>query len=136
MAHASTLLVGLPITFVLLPVPLSLVPCPVVAYLLARAFRRRGLAWGAFQGLQASLVQSLILLLATVAVVANLPSHLALAFGTAGFLLFLYSNWAAVDTILGYDFHYFFVSNLLKRVSHANICRNEPAGKRFGGGRE
>ncbi len=44
-AHASTLLVGLPITFILLPVPLSLVPCPVVAYLLARAFRRRRLDW-------------------------------------------------------------------------------------------
>ena len=134
-AHASTLLVGLPITFILLPVPLSLVPCPVVAYLLARAFRRRGLAWGAFQGIQASVVQALILLLATVAVVANLPSNLALAFGTAGFLLFLYSIWAAVDTILGYDFNYFVVSNFLKRVSQANLRRNERAGRGFGGGR-
>ena len=124
-AHASALLIGVPLTLLLLPLPLSLVPCPVVAYLIARSFRRRKLVWGAFQGIQASLIQLLVLMLAGITVVGGTIHPLAVTFGTAAFLVFLYSLWGAVDTLLGYDFHYVGISNLLERVSQANLGRRE-----------
>jgi hypothetical protein len=122
-AHGSALLIGVPLSILLLPVPFSLVPCPVVSYLIARSFRRRKLAWGAFQGLQASAIHSSIVIMATVVVVADLPYRLALTLGTAALLLFLYSLWAALDTLLGYDFHYIVISKFLDRVSRVNLDR-------------
>ena len=134
-AHGSALLIGVPLTIFLLPVPFSLVPCPVVSYLIARSFRRRKLAWGAFQGLQATAIQSLIVLLVTVVVVADLPYRLALTLGTSALLLFLYSLWAALDTLLGYDFHYIVISGFLDRVSQVNLARQERSRKWFSGRR-
>jgi hypothetical protein len=123
-----------PLTLLLLPLPLALVPCPVVSYLIARSFRRRKLGWGAFQGMQASLIQLLILALATITKVGDAFPPLALTFGTAAFLVFLYSLWGAVDTLLGYDFHYAGISNLLERVSQANLNRRERRRRWLGGG--
>ena len=132
-AHGSALLIGVPLTVFLLPLPLSLVPCPVVAYLIARAFRRRKLAWGAFQGMQASFVHLLILILMVIASRLNGSLALILVFWTAGVLLFIYSLWGAVDTALGYDFRYMGISSLLDRVSQANLDRQERRRRWFGG---
>ena len=60
---------------------------PMAAYLIARSFRRRRLAWGAF------------------------------------------------DTLLGYDFRYLYIGNLLDRVSRANLDRPELLRRWFGGSR-
>lgn len=124
-AHSSLLLIGLPLTIILLPVPFSLAPCPVVSYLIARYFRRKMLVWGADQSIQASAIQVLIVLIAGFAVLTNLPHRIDLALGTAGFLLFLYTLWAALDTLLGYDFHYILIGNAVRRVSEANLKRRE-----------
>ena len=134
-AHGSALLIGVPLTIFLLDLPFSLVPCPVVSYLISSSFRRRKLAWGAFQGLQASVIHSLIMLTATVIVVADLPYRLALTMGTAAFLLFLYSMWGALDTLLGDDFRYIGISNFLDRVSQANLQRQERSRRWFSGKR-
>ena len=76
--------------------------------------------------MQASAVQLLILLLITgVRVSGNVP-QLALIFGLAAFLVFLYSLWGALDTLMGYDFRYVHIGNLLDRVSQANLSRREP----------
>ncbi|MDP6130142.1 MAG: hypothetical protein QGI50_15920 [Dehalococcoidia bacterium] len=103
--------------------------------MISRSFRRRKLAWGAFQGLQASVIHSLIMLTATVIVVADLPYRLALTMGTAAFLLFLYSMWGALDTLLGDDFRYIGISNFLDRVSQANLQRQERSRRWFSGKR-
>jgi hypothetical protein len=103
--------------------------------LISRSFRRRKLAWGAFQGMQASAIHFLIVITATVVVVADLPYRLALTLGTFAFLLFLYSLWAALDTLLGYDFHYIVISNFLQRVSQVNLDRQERTRKWFSGRR-
>ena len=134
-AHGSALLIGVPLTIFFLPPPLSLLPCPVVSYLISRSFRRRKLAWGAFQGLQASVIHFLIMLIATVVIVGDLPYRLALTAGTVAFLLFLYSVWAALDTLLGYDVRYVGISNFLGRVSQANLGRQERSRKWFSGRR-
>ena len=124
-AHCSLLLIGLPLTFILLPVPFSLAPCPVVAYMLARYFRRRRLVWGAFQSIQASVIQMLILVVAALIMLTNLPPRIDLTLGTVGFLLFLYTLWAALDTLLGYDFHYIMISKVVHQVSEVNFGRQE-----------
>lgn len=124
-AHSSLLLIGLPLTVILLPIPFSLAPCPVVAYMLARFFRRRMLVWGSNQSIQASAIQVLIFLLAGIVVLTNLPRQIDLAFGTVGFLLFLYTLWAAFDTLLGYDFRYVLIGKMVSRVSEANLKRQE-----------
>ena len=81
--------------------------------------------WGAFQGIQATVIQALILLLVGLIVVADLPSSLALGIGTLAFLVFIYSLWAALDTLLGYHFRYFGIGRLLDRVSTVNLGRPE-----------
>ena len=124
-AHSSLLLIGLPLTVILLPIPFSLAACPVVAYMLARFFRRRMLVWGANQSIQASVIQGLIFLVAGMVVFTNLPRQVDLALGTAGFLLFLYTLWAAFDTLLGYDFRYVLIGKVVSRVSEANLKRQE-----------
>ena len=135
LAHGSTLFIGVPLTIWLHGFPLFLAPCPVAAYLIARSFRRRSLAWGAFQGMQASAVQLLILLMAVLMLTAGPVPQLAVLFGTAAFLLFLYSLWGALDTLLGYDFRYAYIGTLLDRVSRANLERPEPRRRWFGGNR-
>ena len=124
-AHSSLLLIGLPLTVILLPIPFSLAPCPVVTYMIARFFRRRMLVWGANQSIQASAIQVLIVLVAGMVVLTNLSRQIDLALGTAGFLLFLYTLWAAFDTVLGYDFRYAFIGKVVARVSEANLKRQE-----------
>ena len=124
-AHSSLLLIGLPLTVILLPIPFSLAPCPVVTYMIARFFRRRMLVWGANQSIQASAIQVLIVLVSGMVVLTNLSRQIDLALGTAGFLLFLYTLWAAFDTVLGYDFRYVFIGKVVARVSEANLKRQE-----------
>lgn len=129
-AHSGLLLIGLPLTIFLLPIPFSLAPCPVVSYLLARFFRRRGLAWGANQSIQASAVQVLIVLVAGLMVLTNMPTGIDLTLGTVALLLFLYTLWGALDTLLGYDFNYILIGNAVRRVSDANLKRQERRGSR------
>jgi len=124
-AHSTLLSIGLPLTIILIPIPFSLAPCPVVAYMLARFFRRRNLAWGADQSIQASAIQVLIFLIAGLVVFTNLPRQMGMAIGTSGFLLFLYTLWAAFDTSLGYDFRYILIGKTVSRVSKANLKRQE-----------
>ena len=128
-AHSSLLLIGLPLTIILLPIPFSLAPCPIVSYLIARYFRRRMSVWGANQSIQASAVQVLIVLVAGLTVLTNMPPIIDLALGTLVFLLFLYTLWAALDTLLGYDFHYILIGNAVRRVSEANLTRQERRGR-------
>ena len=125
LAHLGLLVIGLPLTVVLLPIPFSLAPCPVVAYLIARYFRRRNLVWGAAQGIQASAVQVLIVLIASLTVLTNMPATIDLTMNTAAFLLFLYTLWAALDSLLGFNFHYILIGNAVRRVSEANLSRQE-----------
>jgi chloramphenicol 3-O-phosphotransferase len=47
--------------------------------------------------------------------------------------VFLYSLWGAIDTLLGYDFHYVGISNLLEHVSRTNLNRRERRRRWFGG---
>ena len=133
LAHGSALFIGAPLGIFLPLFPLILLPCPVVAYLIARSFRRRKLAWGAFQGMQASVMQLLILALATGVNLAGTTPILSPLFTTGAFLLFLYSLWGALDTALGYDFRYAGISNLLDRVSQSNLKRPEKRRRWFGG---
>jgi len=53
-----------------------------------------------------------------------------MTFATAWFLLLLYSLWGAVDTLMGYDFRYIFIGNLIEKVSHANLTRIDRRNKR------
>jgi hypothetical protein len=133
-AHGGTLFIGIPLTFFLHEFPLFLAPCPLVAYMISRSFRRRRMAWGAFQGMQAAVVQFVILLLAVGMDNTGAAPNLALVFGLAGFLIFLYSLWGALDTLLGFDFRYFYIGDLLNKVSQANLNRTERKRGWFGFG--
>jgi hypothetical protein len=125
-AHATGLLIGMPILLTgFLPLSLAFIPCPVVSYLIARAFRRRRKAWGAFQGMQASVVQLIIVLLAFIASLVDPEAQLFSIMFAMGALTFLYSLWGAWDTLLGYDFRYIGISQFLDRVSRANLERQE-----------
>ena len=124
-AHGGTLLIGMPLTMFLHEFPLFLAPCPLVAYMISRSFRRRRIAWGAFQAMQATVVQALILLMAVGTIYTSAAPRLPLVFGLLGFLIFLYSLWGALDTLLGFDFRYFYVGDLLNKVSEANLNRPE-----------
>lgn len=55
--------------------------------------------------------------------VTDLPPRLELTVATVWFLLLLYSLWGAVDTLLGYDFRYIVVANLVEKVAYANLNR-------------
>ena len=126
LAHATALLIGMPILLTgFLPLSLAFIPCPVVSYLIARAFRRRRKAWGAFQGMQASVVQLIIVLLAFIASLIDPASRLFSIMFAMGALTFLYTLWGAWDTLLGYDFRYIGISQFLDRVSRANLERQE-----------
>jgi hypothetical protein len=62
----------------------------------------------------------------------SVAARLPLVFGLAGFLAFLYSLWGALDTLLGYDFRYFYVGDFLSKVSEANLKRPERRRRWFG----
>ena len=125
LAHGSALFIGLPLFIFLLPISFAFLPSPVAAYLISRAFRRREMSWGAFQAMQATVIHSLIVVFAALIVVPELPGKIALSFGTLGFLLFVYSLWAAFDTLLGDDFRYVGISNIADRISRVNLARRE-----------
>ena len=99
-AHATPLLVGVPLV-VITPLVggnlfMALVPCPIVAYVISRSFRRRQSAWGAFQAMQAALVQLILLVLifASVLMGEGTPSQVSTLTFVLTFLLFLYTLWA------------------------------------------
>jgi hypothetical protein len=131
-AHGGTLLIGIPLTIFLHEFPLFLAPSPLVAYMISRSFRRRRMGWGSFQAMQATVVQAFILLMAVGMIYTSVAPRLPLVFGLAGFLAFLYSLWGALDTLLGYDFRYFYVGDLLSKVSEANLKRPERRRRWFG----
>ena len=133
-AHGSTLLIGIPLTVFLHEFPLFLAPCPLAAYMISRSFRRRRMAWGSFQAMQATMVQGFILLMAVGMIYTSVAPRLPLVFGLAGFLAFLYTLWGALDTLLGYEFRYFYVGDLLNKVSDANLKRPERRRGWFGFG--
>lgn len=126
-AHGSGLVIGVPLMLTAFPGQpfFALMPCPVVAYFIGRGFRRRGLAWGSFQGLQAALVHFLIVALAFVSNLGDPWSKLMVTAWTTAILLFLYSLWGAWDTAFGYNFRYMGIARLLRRVSEANLRRQE-----------
>jgi len=128
LAHGSGLVIGVPLAVTVFPptdIAIALAPCPVVAYFIGRTFRRRGLAWGSFQGLQATFVHFLIVALAFASSLGDPWSKLSATMWTAAALLFLYSLWGAWDTAFGYDFRYIGIARLLRRVSEANLRRQE-----------
>ena len=71
------------------------------------------------------MIQLVILVLIILTVAAGLPYRLELTFGTVGFLLLLYSLWGAVDALMGYDFRYIFIGDLVEKVSLANLSRTD-----------
>lgn len=135
-AHASPLLVGIPVFFLFLMLGsnlgvMSLIPCPIVAYLISRSFRRRQSPWGSFQGMQAAIAQLILIALALTASFLNgtslsaaVPQIQTFLF-VAAFLLFLYTLWGAWDCAWGYDFRYILLSNFVDRVTAANLRRQE-----------
>ncbi len=84
--------------------------------------------------MQAAVVQLAILLLAFGMDNTGAAPSLALVFGLAGFLIFLYSLWGALDTFMGIDFRYFYIGDLLNKVSQANLIRIERKRGWFGFG--
>ena len=131
-AHAAPLVVGVPLYPLLggLGVGITLIPCPIVAYLISRSFRRRQSAWGAFQGMQAAIVQLILLTLVFAAAflegsaLFSIP-QIPLVLFVSAFLLFLYTLWGGWDCAWGYDFRYIFISNFVDRVTAANLRRQE-----------
>lgn len=123
LAHSATLIVGIPLAFLLSSLLWGIAICPVISYLISRRFRRHQLPWASFQALQAAAVQLIILGLVFLTVSINPNSNWVITFATAWFLLLLYSLWGAVDTLMGYDFRYIFIGNLIEKVSHANLTR-------------
>ena len=123
-AHASALLIAVPLVATrFLPPDLALVPCPVVAYLISRSFRRRGQGWGAFQGLQAAVVQLLLVVLFfTFRLVLPLPvTFLAAVVSLSGMLLFIYTLWGAWECLFGINFRYLIIGPYLERISYINM---------------
>ena len=130
-AHATPLVVGVPLV-VITPLVggnlfMALVPCPIVAYVISRTFRRREEAWGAFQSMQAALIQliMLVFVFSSLLLGGAAPVQAATAAFVFTFLLFLYTLWGAWDTAWGYDFRYIFISNLVDRITDANLHRQE-----------
>ncbi|GIT69785.1 MAG: hypothetical protein Ct9H300mP27_08890 [Chloroflexota bacterium] len=61
-AHGSVAFVGIPITLILLNLPWSLLGCPVLSYMIARSFRRRGRVGGPIKVCRLLKFQLLLLL--------------------------------------------------------------------------
>ena len=85
--------------------------------------------------MQAAAVHFVILLLAFGMDNTGAAPGLAMAIGLVGFLIFLYSLWSALDTFMGYDFRYFYIGDILNKVSQANLKRPERRKGWFGLGR-
>lgn len=131
-AHAAPLLLGIPLTPLMLTglnsFGSAFMLCPIVAYVISRAFRRQQSALGAFQGMQACIVQLILVIILFAGDIMGGPSSVSRGVSAAyaiGFLLFLYTIWAAWDVAWGYDFRYIFISNFVDRVTAANLRRQE-----------
>ncbi|HEU0020735.1 MAG TPA: hypothetical protein VFR55_03550 [Dehalococcoidia bacterium] len=129
-AHGSGLIIGLPLILLLgllvgLQPPFSYIPSVIISYMIARSFRRRRRAWGAFQGMQAAVVHLGVVILALAAHLLGAASRPSQFLYLAATLIFLYSLWGAWDTLLGHDFRYIGINGLLHRVSEANLKRQE-----------
>ena len=129
-AHGSGLIIGLPLIlllglFVGLPPAFSYIPSVIVSYMIARSFRRRRRAWGAFQGMQASVVHLGVVSFAMGAQLLGSSSRPSQFLYMAATLIFLYSVWGAWDTLLGQDFRYIGINSLLHLVSESNLKRQE-----------
>jgi hypothetical protein len=129
-AHGSGLIFGLPLILLLgilvgLQPPFSYIPSVIIAYMIARSFRRRRMAWGAFQGMQAAVIHLGVVILALAAQLLGAVSRPSQFLYLAATLLFLYSLWGAWDTLLGHDFRYIGINSLLHRVSESNLRRQE-----------
>ncbi len=135
-AHATPLLVGVPMIPLLGNLGMALLPCPIIAYVIARGFRRNQAAWGAFQGMQAAIVQLILVALVLAAgsmqgtTLAESTPQIPMAIFVCAFLLFLYTLWAAWDTAWGYDFRYIFISNFVDRITDANLRRQDQRRRR------
>ena len=130
LAHGAGLVIGAPLILLgafsglgIAPA-FAYIPCAVAAYMIARSFRRRRSFTGSFQGMQATVILIITLLL-FVLLFSEAGSRLFLICMLAAFLLFLYALWGALDTLLGSDFRYLGISRLLYRVSEANMQRQE-----------
>ncbi len=135
-AHGSGLLIGVPLIilgfFMGLPPAFAYLPCPVISYyVFARRFRRNRLPWGAFQGIQASVIHLAIALLALAANLLGTTSRPASLMFMLAVLLFLYSIWAAWDTLFGEDFRYIGIDKLLHLVSQSNLKRQQSNRRRL-----
>ena len=130
-AHGTPLLIGVPLVFIAPIVGgnlfMAMVPCPIVAYVISRSFRRQQLVWGAFQAMQATIVQLILLVLVFVSFLLGegSPPQLANITFVLACLLFLYVLWGAWDTAWGYDFRYILISNFVDRITAANLLRQE-----------
>ena len=62
-AHAAPLLLGVPLFPLLGNIGFALLPSPILAYIISRSFRSRQSTWGAFQGMQATLVHLMLVVL-------------------------------------------------------------------------
>lgn len=129
-AHGSGLIIGLPLIlllgiFVGLPPAFSYIPSVIISYMIARSFRRRRRAWGAFQSMQASVVHLGVALLAIAAHLLGPTSRPSSFLFMLAALLFLYTLWGAWDTLLGHDFRYIGINGFLHRVSQSNLKRQE-----------
>lgn len=131
-AHAAPLLFGVPLFPLLGNVGFALLPSPIIAYVISRAFRNQQSIWGAFQGMQATLVHLVLVVLVFVAYFTGagveagaVPSQVTLVAFVMAFLLFLYTLWGAWDVAWGYDFRYIFISNFVDRITSANLARQE-----------
>ena len=131
-AHAAPLLFGVPLFPLLGNVGFALLPSPIIAYIIARTFRNQQSVWGAFQGMQATLVHLILVVLVFVAyftgagqAAGTVPPQVTLVSFVIAFLLFLYTMWGAWDTAWGYDFRYILISHFVDRITSANLLRQE-----------
>ncbi len=131
-AHAAPLLFGIPLTPLMLPglnsFGAAFMLCPIVAYIISRSFRRQQSALGAFQGMQACIVQLILVVILFTGDIMGGPaavSQVVSASYALGFLLFLYTLWGAWDIAWGYNFRYILISNFVDRVTAANLRRQE-----------
>ncbi len=126
-AHGAALLVLMPMFFLVgnLGPGLVLMPSPIIAYVISRGFRRRQSAWGAFQAMQATLALLILVIIAFIGTLFSDIYYIALFAWVTGFLLFLYTLWAAWDVAWGYDFRYILLSSLVDRITEANLRRQE-----------
>ena len=140
-AHAAPLLAGVTLFPLLGNIGFAILPSPIIAYVISRTFRHQQSPWGAFQGMQATLVHLVLVVLVFLAYFTGagqasgtVPSQITLGSFVLAFLLFLYTLWGAWDTAWGYDFRYIFISNFVDRITSANLLRQELRRRRREGG--